>query len=151
MRASGYRPITEELHRRGVKVNYKRVLRLLPNTICSVCSVCGDAAFCAPLKSLRDIRVAESTYRTKNSMNQFGTLEQLHAGDPIDAELASGTKDEYRYKLELRERSFHVTAEPLKYNLTGTWSYYLDESGVIRVFVTRGKHPDVCDPPIRYH
>ena len=36
MRTYGYRPITEELHRRGVKVNHKRVLRLLgeDNLLC---------------------------------------------------------------------------------------------------------------------
>jgi len=36
MRAYGYRPITRELHRRGVKVNHKRVLRLLreDNLLC---------------------------------------------------------------------------------------------------------------------
>ncbi len=36
MRSYGYRPITKELHRRGVKINYKRVLRLLreDNLLC---------------------------------------------------------------------------------------------------------------------
>src|SRR5437879_6296163 len=36
MRAYGYRLITAELHRRGVKVNHKRVLRLLreDNLLC---------------------------------------------------------------------------------------------------------------------
>jgi len=36
MRSYGYRPITEELHRRGVNVNHKRVLRLLreDNLLC---------------------------------------------------------------------------------------------------------------------
>jgi len=36
MRTYGYRPITAELHRRGVKVNHKRVLRLLreDNLLC---------------------------------------------------------------------------------------------------------------------
>ncbi len=36
MRSYGYRPITKELHRRGVKVNHKRVLRLLreDNLLC---------------------------------------------------------------------------------------------------------------------
>src|SRR5688500_14451108 len=36
MRSYGYRPITEELHRRGVIVNHKRVLRLLraDNLLC---------------------------------------------------------------------------------------------------------------------
>jgi len=36
MRSYGYRPLTEELHRRGLKVNHKRVLRLLreDNLLC---------------------------------------------------------------------------------------------------------------------
>ena len=36
MRAYGYRPITAELHRRGIRVNHKRVLRLLreDNLLC---------------------------------------------------------------------------------------------------------------------
>ncbi len=36
MRSYGYRPITAELHRRGLKVNHKRVLRLLreDNLLC---------------------------------------------------------------------------------------------------------------------
>lgn len=36
MRSYGYRPITAELHRRGIKVNHKRVLRLLreDNLLC---------------------------------------------------------------------------------------------------------------------
>ena len=36
MRSYGYRPITEELHRRGINVNHKRVLRLLreDNLLC---------------------------------------------------------------------------------------------------------------------
>jgi putative transposase len=36
MRSYGYRPITKELHRRGVKVNHKRVLRILreDNLLC---------------------------------------------------------------------------------------------------------------------
>src|SRR4051794_8455025 len=36
MRSYGYRPITRELHRRGIKVNHKRVLRLLreDNLLC---------------------------------------------------------------------------------------------------------------------
>ena len=36
MRSYGYRPITKELHRRGVKANHKRVLRLLreDNLLC---------------------------------------------------------------------------------------------------------------------
>lgn len=36
MRSYGYRPVTEELHRRGIKVNHKKVLRLMgeDNLLC---------------------------------------------------------------------------------------------------------------------
>jgi len=37
MRSYGYRPLTEELHRRGLKVNHKRVCAYCAKTICSVC------------------------------------------------------------------------------------------------------------------
>jgi hypothetical protein len=41
--------------------------------------------------SLRLIRKAQTVYRSHNQ-NRFGTLQELHSADLIDAELASGTK-----------------------------------------------------------
>ena len=100
--------------------------------------------------SLRLIRKAESTYRSQDSQHRFGTLLELHARGLIEAELASGTKDGYRYQVNVGNDSFTAIATPLEYDVTGSWSFYVDESGVIRGSVTRGKLPDVNDRPVRY-
>lgn len=97
--------------------------------------------------SLRLIRKAQSVYRSHNQ-NRFGTLQELHSADLIDAELAGGTKDGYRFDVRAGQDSYTATAVPLEYDVTGSWSFYLDESGVIRGTPTKGKTPDVNDRPI---
>lgn len=63
-------------------------------------------------------------------------------------QLASGTKRGYRYDLSVGQGSYTVTAVPVEYEVTGSWSFYLDESGVIRGSPTKGKTPDINDRPI---
>ena len=99
--------------------------------------------------SLRSIRKAETTYRLQNGQNRFGTLLELHARDLVDAKLASGVKDGYRYQVTVGNNSFTAIATPLEYDVTGSWSFYVDESGVIRGSVTQGKVPGVNDRPVR--
>jgi len=77
MRAYGYRPITAELHRRGVKVNHKRVLRLLreDNLLClrqrafvrttdsrHNLTVYPNLARNLPLSNINQLWVADITY-----------------------------------------------------------------------------------------
>lgn len=97
--------------------------------------------------SLRLIRQAETTYRSQNR-DRFGTLQELHSAALIDAELASGTKRGYRYDLRVGHDSYIVTAVPIEYDVTGSWAFYLDESGVIRGSPTKGKTPGINDRPI---
>ena len=99
--------------------------------------------------SLKLIRKAQSVYRSHNQ-NRFGTLQELHSADLIDAELASGTKDGYRFDVRAGQDSYTATAVPLEYDVTGSWSFYLDQSGVIRGSPTKGRTAGVNDPPIRY-
>lgn len=75
---------------------------------------------------------------------------ELHARDLIDGQLASGTKDGYRYQVNVGNDSFIAIATPVEYDVTGSWSFYVDQSGVIRGCVTRGKLPDINDRPVRY-
>ena len=98
--------------------------------------------------SLRLIRKAETTYRS-NNQNRFGTPQELHAAGLIDAELASGTNQGYRYDLRAGDDSYAVTAVPVEYGVTGDWSFYLDESGVIRGSPTKGRTAGIKDAPIR--
>ena len=99
------------------------------------------------LNSLRQLRVAQESYRVKLAHHRYGTLEELYNAGLIDAELGSGTKAGYRFELAPLEASFKVTAIPIEYGRTGDWSFYLDESGVIRG-QTSNRQPNAHDPPI---
>lgn len=99
--------------------------------------------------SLRSIRKAETIYRSQNDQNRFGTLQELHSASLIDAELASGTYRGYRYDIRIGKDSYIATAVPLEYDVTGSWSFYLDESGVIRGSPTKGRPASINDAPIK--
>ena len=99
------------------------------------------------LNSLRQLRVAEESHRVKLEHHRYGTLEDLHQAGLIDAELASGTKSGYRFELTPSETSFKLTATPIQYGSTGDWSFYLDESGVIRG-QTSNREANAEDSPI---
>ena len=93
------------------------------------------------------LRVAEESYRVKLAHHRYGTLEELYKAGLIDAELGSGTKAGYRFELVPLETSFKLTAVPIEYGSTGDWSFYLDESGVIRG-QTSNREANAQDPPI---
>ena len=98
---------------------------------------------------MRLIRKAQNTYRSQNRQNVFATLQELHSSSLIDAELADGTKGGYRYDVRVGKDAYSVTAVPLEYDVTGSWSFYLDQSGVIRASITKGRPADSNDAPIR--
>ena len=98
--------------------------------------------------SLGAIRKAETNYRSQNQ-NRFGTLQELHSAGLVDAELASGTKRGYRYDVRARNDSYTATAVPVEYDVTGSWSFYLDESGVIRGSASKGRTAGADDAPVR--
>lgn len=102
----------------------------------------------AAQSSIRLIREAETIFRSHNQ-NRFGTLQELHSAGLIDAELASGTKLGYRYEVRVGKDSYTATAVPLEYDVTCSWSFYLDESGVIRGSPTKGRTAGIKDAPIR--
>ena len=99
--------------------------------------------------SLRLIRKAEVIYRSRDGLGRFGTLPELYSSGLIDEELARGIKNGYRYELEVRSGAFTAIATPIEYNVSGTWTFYLDESGVIRGHASKDKRPNVQDAPIR--
>lgn len=99
------------------------------------------------VNSLRSVRVAEESYRGKLAPHKYGTLEELYKAGLIDAELGSGTKAGYRFELVASKTSFKLTATPIQYGSTGDWSFYLDESGVIRG-QTSNREANAEDSPI---
>jgi hypothetical protein len=98
---------------------------------------------------LRLIRKAETAYRSQDRQNRFGTLQELLSNGLIDADLASGAKNGYRFDVRVGKDSFTAIATPQEYDVTGSWSFYLDESGIIRANVAKDRPPSVKDAPIR--
>ena len=139
----------------GALVRKKLTTHLIPLSIGTIllasCTGCTQISIRmnieSALNSLRLLKVAEESYRVKLQHQRYGTLEELHNAGLIDAELSSGTKAGYSFELAPSERSFKVTAVPIQYGRTGDWSFYVDESGVIRGH-TSNRQPNGHDPPI---
>jgi len=104
------------------------------------------------MASLRQISQAEADY--KSIANRYATLEELGADHLIDPALASGVRQGYRFKLELRPadsihpEGFEVTAVPLKYRSSGRRSFFTDDSFVIRAADKQGAPSSTFDPPL---
>ena len=89
--------------------------------------------------SMRTLHAAEATYQATIGEGRFGTLNELAAGNLIDPRLATGQKSGYKFTVELTTNDmnypgFSVVARPLTEGVTGsgTRSFYIDETGVIR-------------------
>lgn len=80
--------------------------------------------------AIRTIRTAERDFRLR--AGKYGSLKDLGVAGLIDSQLASGTKNGFRFELKSDGDSFVATASPLKHRRTGDWYLYLDQTGVIR-------------------
>lgn len=109
--------------------------------------------------SLRTISAAEMTYQSQ--YQRYGTLEELGAARLIDPKLASGTKNGYRFTLELTNvnaaaetfdessAGFAVSCVPLTYRSSGTRSFYVDETHILRGADNVGQPSSNSDPPLQ--
>ena len=99
--------------------------------------------------SLRQISSAETTYY--GTFEKYGTLEELSAQSLIDPKLATGTKNGYTFTIELTNdevAGFAVIGVPETYGNSGTRSFYVDESLVIRAVDNHGAAPSNLDEPL---
>ncbi|HKG61743.1 MAG TPA: DUF4190 domain-containing protein [Pyrinomonadaceae bacterium] len=107
------------------------------------------------ISSLRTLHAAEATYQATRGNGKFGTLSELAADNLIDLRLASGTKNGYRFTVELTtdETSypgFTVVGVPMTYGTSGSGnrSFYIDETGVIRAADYSGGPATKLDLPV---
>ena len=106
--------------------------------------------------SLRTLHAAEATYQATRGAGKFGTLNELAADNLIDFPLASGTKNGYRFTVEVTNDEttypgFSVVARPMTpsgVSASGTRSFYIDETGVIRGAVNSGGLATKEDLPV---
>lgn len=97
------------------------------------------------IASLRTISTAQYTFWT-NGLNTFaGSLDDLVESGLVDTSLGSGVKDGYSFEMEGVLATFSVVATPVSES-TGTRSFYIDQSAVIRSSAEGDAGPD--SPPL---
>ena len=99
--------------------------------------------------SVRMITNAEFTYQS--NFAKYATLEELAANGLIDQKLGSGFKNGYQFAVTLdssNPEAFEVTGVPETYGSTGTRSFYVDESSVIRAGDNFGGPSTKMDQPL---
>lgn len=108
------------------------------------------------ITSLRKIHAAEASYQSTDGRGAFGTLEDLERRNLIAADLASGTRHGFRFRVEVVEDTgeglpgFIAVAVPIDYGSTGRRSFFVDETGVIRAADSQGMEATKYDPPVNF-
>lgn len=104
----------------------------------------------AAISSMRQISVAQADYQT--NFGKYGTMDELAAQSLIDQKLASGRRSGYRFAIEVMTNEdniegFVVTAVPIS-EMSGTRSFYVDETLVVRGADKSGRPASKLDPPL---
>jgi hypothetical protein len=95
---------------------------------------------------LRTLHSAEITFQATEGNDHYGTLDELIAADLISKE--SLGKYGYRVEVTISGDKFEATAVPIGYGVTGTLSYFIDESGVLRGGDHAGGPATASDQPV---
>jgi hypothetical protein len=89
--------------------------------------------------NMRSLTSAQATFQSSVGEGRYGTLQELGAKRLIDSALASGVSEGYAFDLRVAQdaltgqSSFEVVATPQPYyGMTGSVSYYVDQTGVLR-------------------
>ncbi len=94
----------------------------------------------AAIGAVRVLQGAMEQFRVENK--RYGTILEMGASNLLTGDMASGTKSSYKFEVFVDPVNwtavFHAEGVPEVYNRTGTNSYYVDESGVIRFRDTGG-------------
>jgi hypothetical protein len=109
----------------------------------------GDAVRVNQLKakqSLLMLKKAQDIFKAK--WGRYASLQELEKDHLIAHSLALGTQDGYQFSILANVSSYKVSAIPIKFKETGGWSYYMDETGVIRGAVNDGREATSTDPPV---
>jgi len=87
----------------------------------------------AAISALRTIHSSAVGFRSVSVTYPPGLISLTSTTPPyIDAVLGKGEKQGYRFEATGTTNTFSATARPVKYEVTGVRSFYIDESGVLR-------------------
>jgi Tfp pilus assembly protein PilE len=133
----------------------KRVQIMLGVTMLPILTCCGSqpaeqsvmvtaANETAAMARLRAIAAAEARYQVESG-GEFATLDQLiekrYVNDPSRGKLTG-----YRFEVRVSPGAFQATAVPEKFPVTGTRSFYIDQSNVMRAADKKGAPASASDP-----
>jgi hypothetical protein len=89
---------------------------------------------------------AIASVKKHKGAGSYGTLEQLIAADLIPKELVEKTG--YKFEITFTGDKFEVYAVPVEYGKTGTMSYFIDQTMVLRGADRGGASAISSDPRI---
>jgi hypothetical protein len=95
---------------------------------------------------LRSVYSAELTFKSTEGNGGYATLDQLTSASLISKELLE--KYGYRVELTVSGEKFTAIAMPLEYGVSGTISYFIDETGNLRGGDHGGGPASVSDEPV---
>ena len=102
------------------------------------------------IAAMKTLSTAMESYRAAQTPPAYpATLTPLNTSTPpyIDNVLAAGLKSGYNFTLSGSTNTFTVFATPQTTNVTGSRSFYVDHSGVVRAS-TPGAAVTATSPPI---
>ncbi|MFA5038503.1 MAG: type II secretion system protein [Candidatus Omnitrophota bacterium] len=88
------------------------------------------------IAAMRTLSTAMESYRAAQSPPAYpSALTSLNASNPpyIDSVLAGGNKSGYTFTIAGGGNTYSVVGTPQTANVTGVRSFYVDQSGVVRV------------------
>src|ERR1700755_880634 len=102
----------------------------------------------AAIFRLRTIGTAERDYNVSDGQGlRYANLDDLvkqgFLRSPSDGQLAN-----YKFDVTLTEHSFHATAVPIKYGVSGLRSFYMDEQMVMHGADKKGEAAGPSDPAV---
>ena len=100
----------------------------------------------AAIARMRAIAQAEAQYQAMSG-GEYGSLDQLIAQRYVN-DPSSGKLTGYRFAVKVRSAHFEITAVPEKFGVTGTRSFYVDESNVIHAADKKGAAATTSDPEV---
>lgn len=126
--------------------------------LCCVCGSCSGAQLrvndARAEETVREIKAAETIFKANS--DRFATLRELVEAGLVGRALADNVEFNHRFHIVAARDTYEAVAVPVdrddRYAYVG-WSFYVDESGVIRGsaygkangYSLAGKH----DPPVR--
>ncbi|MEO8436203.1 MAG: hypothetical protein ABI596_14980 [Pyrinomonadaceae bacterium] len=96
--------------------------------------------------ALRTIVAAEETYKATSGNGSYGTMDQLATAGLVSRDLFE--KYGYKFEVTVSGTRFEATATPKEYGVTGSPSFFVDESGIVRGADHNGAPANAGDPNV---